>query len=154
LIEAHAKAVQTALAEVERYALARQRHGQEYVVSGNIVGASFNHLAARPADDVRLPDPQLHTHVVMLNMTRRPDGEWRSLDPVKIFNAQRLGSAVYRSELALEVQRLGYRINVTQADGAWEIDSYSRDQVMAFSSRRQQILNALAKEGYSGAKAA
>jgi ATP-dependent exoDNAse (exonuclease V) alpha subunit len=90
----------------------------------------------------------------MLNMTRRPDGEWRSLDPIKIFNAQRLGSAVYRSELALEVQRLGYRINVTQADGAWEIDSYSRDQVMAFSSRRQQILDALAKEGYSGAKAA
>jgi conjugative relaxase-like TrwC/TraI family protein len=154
LIEAHAKAVQTALAEVERYALARQRHGLEWVVSGNIVAAIFNHLAARPADEVRLPDPQLHTHVVMLNMTRRPDGEWRSLDPIKIFNAQRLGSAVYRSELALEVQRLGYHINVTQADGAWEIDGYSRDQVMAFSSRRQQILDALAKEGYSGAKAA
>jgi conjugative relaxase-like TrwC/TraI family protein len=154
LIEAHAKAAQAALAEVEKYALARQHGGQEYVVSGNIVGAAFNHLAARPADEVRLPDPQLHTHIVLLNMTRRPDGQWRSLDPVKIFNAQRLGSAIYRSELALEVQRLGYRINVTAADGAWEIEGYSREQVMAFSARREQILQKLAEEGLSGAKAA
>jgi conjugative relaxase-like TrwC/TraI family protein len=76
--------------------------------------------------------------VVLLNMTRRPDGEWRSLDPMQIFGAQDLGSAVYRAELAREVQRLGYRIPVTAANGAWE--RYTREQVMALSARRQQIL--------------
>jgi hypothetical protein len=131
-----------------------QRGGQEYVITSNVVGAAFNHLAARPADDVRLPDPQLHTHVVLLNMTRRPDGEWRSLDPMQIFGAQDLGSAVYRTELSREVQRLGYRIQVTAANGAWELESYTREQVMAFSARRQQILERLAEQGLSGPKAA
>jgi len=154
LITAHARAVERALVEVEGYALARQRGGQEYVITSNVVGAAFNHLAARPADDVRLPDPQLHTHVVLLNMTRRPDGEWRSLDPMQIFGAQDLGSAVYRTELAREVQRLGYRIQVTAANGAWELEGYTRERVMAFSARRQQILERLAEQGLSGAKAA
>jgi conjugative relaxase-like TrwC/TraI family protein len=78
LIQTHAQAVQRSVAEVEAYALARKRGGREYVVSGNVVAAAFNHLAARPADNVRLPDPQLHTHVVLLNLTRRPDGAWRA----------------------------------------------------------------------------
>ena len=154
LITAHARAVERAMGEVEGHALARQRGGQEYVITSNVVGAAFNHLAARPADDVRLPDPQLHTHVVLLNMTRRPDGEWRSLDPMQIFGAQDLGSAVYRTELAREVQRLGYRIQVTAANGAWELEGYTRERVMAFSARRQQILERLAEQGLSGAKAA
>lgn len=154
LISAHTRAVERALAEVEDYALARQHGGQEYVITSNVVGAAFNHLAARPADDGRLPDPQLHTHVVLLNMTRRPDGEWRSLDPRQIFGAQDLGSAIYRTELAREVQRLGYRIQVTAANGAWELEGYTRQQVMAFSARRQQILKRLAEQGLSGPKAA
>ena len=154
LLAAHARAVERALVEVEGYALARQRGGQEYVITSNVVGAVFNHLAARPADDVRLPDPQLHTHVVLLNMTRRPDGEWRSLDPRQIFGAQDLGSAIYRTELAREVQRLGYRIEVTAANGAWELEGFTREQVMAFSARRQQILERLAEQGLSGPKAA
>jgi conjugative relaxase-like TrwC/TraI family protein len=154
LIQAHAQAVQRTIAEVEAYALARQCGGREYVVSGNVVAAAFNHLAARPADNVRLPDPQLHTHVVLLNMTRRPDGAWRGLDPVQIYGAQQFGSAVYRAELAREVQRLGYRIEVTAGNGAWELEGYSREQVMAFSQRRQDIEQRMAAQGLSGPKAA
>ena len=154
LIQAHVRAVQRTIAEVEAYALARQRGGREYVVSGNVVAAAFNHLAARPADNVRLPDPQLHTHVVLLNMTRRPDGAWRGLDPVHIYGAQQFGSAVYRAELAREVQRLGYRIQVTAGNGAWELEGYSREQVMAFSQRRQDIEQRMAAQGLSGPKVA
>jgi len=154
LIQAHAQAVQRSIAEVETYAMARQRGGREYVVSGNVVAAAFNHLAARPADNVRLPDPQLHTHVVLLNMTQRPDGAWRGLDPVHIYGAQQFGSAVYRAELAREVQRLGYRIQVTAGNGAWELEGYSREQVMAFSQRRQDIEQRMAAQGLSGPKAA
>ncbi len=154
LIPAHSRAVERALIEVEAYAMARQHGGREYVVTSNVIGAAFNHLAARPVDSVRLPDPQLHTHVVLLNMTRRPDGEWRSMDPVHIYGAQRLGSAVYRSELAREVQRLGYRIQVTAGDGAWELEGFTREQVMAFSNRRQDIQQRMAEQGLSGPKAA
>jgi conjugative relaxase-like TrwC/TraI family protein len=80
LIEAHGKAVSRALMELEQYTLSRRRGGSEWVVTGNVVAARFDHIAARPAsgvDDGYGPDPHLHTHVVIANVTRRPDGEWR-----------------------------------------------------------------------------
>ena len=100
------------------------------------------------------PDPHLHTHVVIANMTRRPDGEWRGLDPIEIYRAQAFATAVYRSELAREVQQLGYEIRVAGHDGRWELASYTREQVMAFSRRRQDIERTLAREGLAGAEAA
>ena len=104
LLEAHRSSVSRALVELERYALSRQRGGSEWVVTENIVAARFDHVAARPsqssADDGYGPDPHLHTHVVIANMTRRPDGAWRGLDPIEIYRSQTFASAVYRSELA------------------------------------------------------
>jgi conjugative relaxase-like TrwC/TraI family protein len=155
LIQAHQDAVQRTLQEVEKFALTHQKGGQERVVSGNVVGAAFNHLAARPTTESEYgPDPQLHTHVVLLNVTKRPDGQWRGLDPIEIYRSQSYGSAVYRSELAREVQKLGYRIEVTETNGAWELQGYTREQVMAFSQRRQDIQQAMAAAGVSGPKAA
>jgi conjugative relaxase-like TrwC/TraI family protein len=157
LTQAHHNAVSRALGELEQYALSRQYGGSEWVVTANIVAARFDHIAARPAngtDDGYGPDPHLHTHVVIANMTRRPDGEWRGLDPVEIYRAQSFATAVYRSELAREVQQLGYGIKVARPDGRWELDGYTREQVMAFSRRRRDIEQALAREGLAGAEAA
>jgi conjugative relaxase-like TrwC/TraI family protein len=157
LIEAHRKAVSRALVELEQYALSRRRGGSEWVVTGNVVAARFDHIAARPASGVHDgygPDPHLHTHVVIANMTRRPDGQWRGLDPIEIYRAQSFATAVYRSELAREVQQLGYEIRIAGRDGRWELDGYTREQVMAFSRRRQDIEQTLAREGLAGAKAA
>jgi conjugative relaxase-like TrwC/TraI family protein len=72
-------------------------------------------------------------------MTQRPDGQWRGLDPVEIYRSQSFATAVFRSELAREVRRLGYRIDVTGADGRWELEGYTREHVMAFSRRRRDI---------------
>ncbi|HLW70091.1 MAG TPA: MobF family relaxase [Candidatus Binataceae bacterium] len=157
LIAAHRRAVNRALEEVEHYALSRRHGGSEWVVTGNVVAARFDHIAARPASGVQDgygPDPHLHTHVVIANMTRRPDGEWRGLDPIEIYRAQAFATAVYRSELAREVQQLGYRIKVAGRDGRWELGGYTREQVMAFSRRRQDIEQALARSGLAGAEAA
>ncbi|HEX4211555.1 MAG TPA: MobF family relaxase, partial [Candidatus Binataceae bacterium] len=83
LIQAHVRAVQRSIAEVEKFALTHQRGGRERVVSANVVGAAFNHLAARPVETTHHgPDPQLHTHVVLLNVRRRPDDQWRRLEPI------------------------------------------------------------------------
>jgi conjugative relaxase-like TrwC/TraI family protein len=137
LIAAHERAVQRTLREIEAYAIAHQKGNRERVVSANIAGAAFNHLAARPVGGSdHGPDPQRHTHVVLLNVTKRPDNAWRGLDPLEIYRAQSFGSAVYRSELAREVQKLGYGIQITAANGAWELEGYSREQVMGFSQRR------------------
>src|SRR5229473_140282 len=115
LTDAHRLAVEKALIEVEKYSLSRQRGGQESVVTANVVAARFDHIAARPSESApedQAPDPQLHTHVVFLNMTRRQDGQWRALDPQEIYRSQIYATAVYRSELAREAERLGYRIEV------------------------------------------
>ena len=54
-------------------------------------------------------------------MTPRPDGLWRGLDPVEIYRSQSFATAVYRSELARNAQSLGHAIQVTGADGRWEL---------------------------------
>ena len=157
LIDVHRAAVEKALSEVEKYALSRQRAGQESVVTANVVAARFEHIAARASENApkdQAPDPQLHTHVVFLNLTRRPDGQWRALDPQEIYRSQIYATAVYRAELARAVERLGYRIAVTAPNGAWELEGYSREQVMAFSLRRQDIQGRMAEAGLEGAAAA
>jgi conjugative relaxase-like TrwC/TraI family protein len=155
LIQAHEDAVRRTLQEVEKYATTHQGHDRDRVVSANVVGAAFNHLAARPVGNSdHGPDPQLHTHVVLLNVTKRPDGRWRGLDPIEIYRSQSYGSAIYRSELAREVQKLGYRIEVTASNGSWELEGYSREQVMAFSQRREDIQQQMAEAGLSGPRAA
>ena len=53
-----------------------------------------------------------------------------------------------------EVQALGYRISVTAADGRWELQGYTREQVMAFSRRRQDIEALLNRQNSTGAAAA
>jgi conjugative relaxase-like TrwC/TraI family protein len=157
LVDAHRGAVEKALVEVEKYALSRQRAGHESVVTANVIAARFDHIAARPSENApggQAPDPQLHTHVVFLNLTRRPDRQWRALDPQEIYRSQIYTTAVYRAELARAAEQLGYRIAVTASNGAWELEGYSREQVMAFSLRRQDIQGRMAEAGFEGAAAA
>jgi conjugative relaxase-like TrwC/TraI family protein len=157
VIEAHRRAVCRALVELEGFALSRRRGGREWVVTANIVAARFDHIAARPSggvEDDPAPDPHLHTHVVIANMTRRADGQWRGLDPVEIYRAQRFATAVYRSELARTVQEFGYRIRVTAMDGRWELEGYSQAQLAAFSRRRRDIEEGLERLGMKGAATA
>src|SRR5229473_4409135 len=143
--------------ELEQYALSRRNGGSEWVSTNNIVAARFGHIAARPSqgtNDGYGADPHLHTHVVIANMTLRPDGAWRGLDPVEIYRSQSFATGVYRSELAREARRLGVDIEITGADGRWELRGYTREQVMAFSRRRQDIEEALSRQGLNGAAAA
>jgi conjugative relaxase-like TrwC/TraI family protein len=158
LIGAHRRAVERALQELERFAQARMRRGQEWVTTGNVVAARFDHIAARPTENATKdgygPDPHLHTHVVVMNMTRRPDRAWRGLDPVEIYRSQAFATAVYRAELARTVQSLGYAITIAGSDGRWELEGYAREQIMAFSLRRQEIERELVKLGINGASAA
>src|SRR5215469_16513695 len=158
LIAAHRRAVTAALGEVETYAQARRRHGQEWVTTGNFAAVRFDHLAARPSrtgnEKGYAPDPQLHTHVVIANLTQRPDGAWRSLDPLEIYRSQSWATALYRSHLAERLGQLGYGIELTGRRAEWELAGYTRDQIMEFSNRRRDIERELERRGLSGAAAA
>lgn len=137
LEEAHRQATDRMLAFLEnRYAFTRQMWQGERtrVLTGELLIAQFQHTTSRELD------PQLHTHNVILNLQRISDDQWRSLDNEAIYRAKMLLGLVYRNELAREVQKLGYKIQVTNPrQGLWELNSFSSRQLEQFSKRSQQI---------------
>lgn len=141
LIEAHNRAVDVALKQVEALASTRvMRDGvSETVLTGNLVIARFNH------DTSRDQDPQLHTHSVVLNATRNED-KWQALSSDTVgktgFSENVLANQIalgkiYNLSLRREVEAMGYEVDVVGKHGLWEM----RDVPVApFSSRRNTIV--------------
>jgi ATP-dependent exoDNAse (exonuclease V) alpha subunit len=76
------------------------------------------------------------------------DGEWRALRNDEIVKAIKHLGAVYRAELAHELQRLGYGIR-HEKGGLFELAHISREQLERFSRRSQQVEQRLAENGLS-----
>jgi conjugative relaxase-like TrwC/TraI family protein len=135
LMEAHNLAVSRALVFAEKYAACRvtQDGVTEKQTTSNFLVAQFDHHLSRACD------PQLHTHCVVINATRRKDGEWRALDNEPLYRIKMLLGAFYRAELARAVQHLGYEIRQTHFDGRFELASFEDSQIRQFSQRSQAI---------------
>ena len=106
--------------------------------------ATFRH------DTSRNLDPALHTHSVIANMVRGADGKWRSVANERLYESKMLLGALYGSELAQGLARLGYGIEKTHADGRFEIAGVSRQVIEAFSTRRAEIEAAVAERSAGG----
>ena len=65
----------------------------------------------------------------------------------KLYGSKMLIGALYRSELAGELAKLGYGIEKTHADGRFEIAGVPRRVIEAYSTRRAQIEAAMAERG-------
>jgi conjugative relaxase-like TrwC/TraI family protein len=133
---AHRESVRAALAELERYTQARIGNVHAPETTGKLVAATFEHDTARPVDGYAAP--QLHTHAVIFNVTERDNGQPRALQPHEMFVSQRCVTAVYRSELALRLERLGYEVERGK-HGQPEIKGYTKEYLEASSPRREQI---------------
>ena len=105
------------------------------------VVATFRH------DTSRNLDPLLHTHSVIANMVRGDDGKWRTMSNEKLYASKMLLGALYRSKLARDLEKLGYGIEKTHADGRFEIAGVPREVIEAFSTRRAEIEAAMAERG-------
>jgi len=78
---AHEAAVVEALAYLEETAV-RVRRGKDGVTvlpGEGMMAAGFRHRSSRAAD------PQLHTHVLVMNMAKGPDGRWSALDGTALY---------------------------------------------------------------------
>lgn len=149
LVHAHDRAVKSALAFAQRHAAATRIRIDgtiERQATDNLAIASFRH------DTSRAQDPQLHTHNVILNMTRDADGNWRSLEPRALYQLQKSIGAIYRQELALGVRGLGYEIE-TGKESMFEIKGVSPEVIRAFSERAAQVEARLAERGQTRATA-
>ena len=146
VVDAHDRAVARTLAWFEKNVAETRMKDPE---TGRMArtGDQKTVIATFRHDTSRNLDPALHTHAVIANMVQGEDGKWRSMANEKLYESKMLLGALYRSELAAGLARLGYGIEKTHADGRFEIAGVSRDVIDAFSTRRAEIEAAVAERG-------
>ncbi len=86
-----------ALSYLEREACFTRRDGTERLRGEGFIAASYRHRMSRAGD------PQLHTHVVVGNLTRAENGD-TALDARALYEHKSASGAVYRAVLRAEVR--------------------------------------------------
>jgi conjugative relaxase-like TrwC/TraI family protein len=105
------------------------------VDSDGFVAAAFDHFTSRAND------PQLHTHVVVINRVHTGDG-WRALDARRNYLHAKAGGTIYETVLRDELTR---RLGVSWqpvVNGIADIEGFSPELLEHFSTRRAEILEA------------
>ena len=135
LAQAHERAVAAALEYLEQEACwTRRGHaGAERVRGEGFVAAAYRHRLSRAGD------PQLHTHVVVANLTRA-DGRFTALDARALYEHKSAGGAIYRAVLRAEVREHFPGLSWTSTGrGLFEIDGVPARVLSHFSQRRIEI---------------
>lgn len=149
VFQAHQKAVEKSLEFLEGLAEIRETGKKKriQVAANSLIVARFEH------DLSRNNDPQIHTHCVIANAACTDDGKWQALDNYKIYQNKMLAGAVYRCELARQLQMAGLQIEVKHADGRFELRGYSSELIQKFSTRSADIEKDLKSLGHTRASA-
>jgi conjugative relaxase-like TrwC/TraI family protein len=141
IVQAHREAAAIAIKELEAFAgtRVRKRGAMDDRLTGNLVGAAFEHTSSRALD------PQLHTHFTLFNATfDGTEKRWKALQTSGMFAAIHYGTAVYRNELAKRLHGLGYDTRAT-AHG-FEVAGVAPELIERFSKRSKQRNAAVARE--------
>ena len=140
---AHVEAVAVALDFLEQRAgtTRQQIDGRRQRIPTSLAAATFVHRTSREGD------PQLHTHCVVANLGRRPDGTYAALDATPLYEWGRAAGSVYQEELR---RRLTERLGVEwgpDRHGCREMTGYYPGWLRSFSKRTQAIEEYLAGAG-------
>ena len=124
----------------------RQRLDANTIVHANAVGVvatSWRHTTARAVAD-QVPDPQLHSHV-LLHAAQRRDGRLVAIDSRTWLQHQREVGAAYRTELARELATLGFKIERGTGRGEryFEMAGVPQPLLDRWSSRHHQVQAAI-----------
>jgi len=149
---AHRKAVASAIGRVERdVELVRRREGGElrWEKARSLIAAEFVHTSSRLTRDQErdgVPDPQLHSHVVIV-AAEREDGRFAAVDSRELFRSQRANGAWYRAELAHELRGLGLEVRSrTGRDGRFFELAGVPEELSKRWSRRREVIEKAARE--------
>jgi conjugative relaxase-like TrwC/TraI family protein len=154
---AHEAAIDRALEySLAHVPMTRERLDQRTVIHTKptgVIATSWRHTTARAVGD-QPPDPQLHSHV-LLHGAVRGDGRVVAIDSRMWLVHQREIGAAYRSELARELNRLGFEIERGTGRGGryFEIAGIPPELVDRWSSRHRQVQAAI-EERLAGQEAA
>ena len=135
------EAVQAALKEIEAVTATRvrRRGACEDRTTGNMVAAVVTHDASRALD------PQLHTHVCVMNLTfDEAEQRWKGVQPTGYYRHQAFFREVCFQHLAARLVAAGYETTDVRASG-FNLKGVPADLRERFSKRRRDIL-AKAKE--------
>lgn len=144
LVEAHDQAVRTAMDYVEQNLVQTRLYKNgalDLETGGKIIAGLFRH------DTSRALDPQLHTHAVIANMVENSEGRLTALHNDQLFQMVKLGSEIYRTELAKSAHDLGYTVDRVGKDRLIELREIPRDLVALYSKRRAEIEAAMESRG-------
>ncbi|MFI5029044.1 MAG: MobF family relaxase, partial [Solirubrobacterales bacterium] len=145
---AHRDSVEAAMNYMQRHACLTRRGagGHEFLQGRGIIAAAFQHRSSRAGD------PQLHTHVLIANATRGPDGRFTRLYHPAIYDHAKTAGYIYEAHLRDELtRRLGVRWGEVR-NGIAEIDGFDPEHLRAFSTRRKEILEATGPEASARAR--
>ena len=139
IVEAYREAVIETLAWAEKNAAETRLVEQgklRTVATGNLAIGLFQH------DTNRNQEPNLHFHAVVANVTQGPDGVWRTLKNDRLWSLNTLLNSIAMARFRVSVEKLGYENGPTLKHGNFEARGIAREQLMAFSTRRQEVLDA------------
>ena len=139
IIDAYREAVIETLRWAEKNA-AQTRMGSQAgygkVATDNLTIGLFQH------DTNRNQEPNLHFHAVVANVTQGSDGKWRALRNDKLWSFNTLLNSMTMARFRLSVEKMGYEAGLVGKHGNFEAAGIAREQVMAFSTRREEVLAA------------
>ena len=145
---AHDRSVETAIDYMQREACWTRRGagGSEFVKGNGYLAAAYVHRSSRNGD------PQLHTHVLIANATRGPDGRWTRLYHPAIYDHAKTAGYIYEAQFRHELSRsLGVRWQEVR-NGIAEIEGFADQHLRAFSTRRAEILEAAGADASARAR--
>ena len=140
---AQKKAVEAGVRFLEKYAFTSRDRGEISSSIHQVIAAAYEHSTSR------MQDPQLHTHVLVANLSLRTDGSVCSID----FDSRwKLATgAIYRAELAYELQQLGFQIE-PEMNKSFSINGIPQNLCNTFSKRRTAIIEQAEKHGVTSAQ--
>lgn len=143
---AHRSAVASALSRTEReVALVRRKSAGtvRFETAERLLAAEFVHTSSRLAADQDaggIPDPQLHSHVIVFAAERR-DGKLAAVESRQLYRAARENGAWYRAQLARGLQDLGLQLERRTGKGGryFEVQGVPDALATRWSTRSQDV---------------
>lgn len=140
---AHSTAVRAALVHLRdtvptTTSWSKERRRNVPALAADLHAAAFLHTTARGVAG-EVPDPQLHSHVVITSV-QRADGAVAAIRSRPVLRGAREAGAYYRAALADELRGLGYAIEPAGKDDRYfRITGVPDELERAFSKRTEEV---------------
>lgn len=133
------RAVVNTMRYVEKH-YSQYRTPQGVSAAGNIVAAKFDHVTSRALD------PEVHSHVFLVNMVHAAGGEWQANEPKNIYTDKMAIGMLARQEAINLYLKAGYQVYFSDREQLlFEIRGVRKEEIEAFSKRRAAIVEKVSK---------